>query len=970
MEGIDETFQALTGHPRPLRWQRRLLERLVAGEVPAALDLPTGLGKTSVMALWLMALAIQMRDGGRPLLPRRLVYVVDRRAVVDQATAEVERLVANLRSAPSLAWMRAALGLGEGGELPVSTLRGKRADNRAWLADPAMPAVIVGTVDMTGSRLLFSGYGVSRGMRPVHAAMLAVDTLFALDEAHLVPAFQKLLEQIAATDDRLWPERGIIRPLQVLPLSATGEARASAFVLTANDEADEVVVRRLHAAKRLELRPFDSEGKKEALVDALAEAAWTLAFDADDAVRTAGRVPPRAMRVLVYADSREVAQKVAAALQKWAKGVKRFDPPRAVVELFTGARRVKEREEAAERLERLGFLAGQREDEETRETPVFLVATSAAEVGVDLDADAMAGDLVALERMIQRFGRVNRLGEVAESPVVVLVDEKALKGGKDEEREARLQAVVQALERLGGDASPAALLRLREAAPDLVQAASTPMPLYPPLEPATVEAWALTSMRAHTGRPDITPWLRGWVKEAPQATIIWREHLPWREGEDRPLKSEVEAFFRVARPHLLEMVEAEAAHVADVLIRCAKRWQKALEKGARRRSEAQETAGEEAALQPAPALIALSPAGDMEGAWTVEDLAAEKTATLVPRIAGRLLVADSDLGGLDAAGLLSRDAAGPVSTADAGWGVDWQESVGFRVHLRERQPIAEAAEVKDIQSAAEAGGRLSGGEEAASPWREAFVLVLARDGDGVPVKELVVQVLRRQAGDDAGDPAIARVDYPLKAHLQDVAEEAKALAVRLGLPEALGRILQVAGAWHDVGKNRLLWQEAANAPVQPERRRVDVLAIDGAYAKTKGPFRQQLLGGYRHELGSLLDMEERQDGWLNGLSEEGQQLVRHLVVAHHGHARPSIPAVDPAHAPRELKAKVAEVALRFARLQERYGPWGLAWLEALLRAADRRASAMLEATGMGKAAPRALSHGTQGVHDSREVRHG
>jgi CRISPR-associated endonuclease/helicase Cas3 len=53
---FDEQFAALTGY-EPLRWQRRLFERLVDGDVPTTLDLPTGLGKTSAMAIWLIARA-------------------------------------------------------------------------------------------------------------------------------------------------------------------------------------------------------------------------------------------------------------------------------------------------------------------------------------------------------------------------------------------------------------------------------------------------------------------------------------------------------------------------------------------------------------------------------------------------------------------------------------------------------------------------------------------------------------------------------------------------------------------------------------------------------------------------------------------------------------------------------------------------------------------------------------------------
>ena len=70
----------------PFPWQVRLLRRLLRGELPRALDIPTGLGKTSTMAIWLVARAL------RAAVPTRLVYIVDRKVVVDQATRVAEDL--------------------------------------------------------------------------------------------------------------------------------------------------------------------------------------------------------------------------------------------------------------------------------------------------------------------------------------------------------------------------------------------------------------------------------------------------------------------------------------------------------------------------------------------------------------------------------------------------------------------------------------------------------------------------------------------------------------------------------------------------------------------------------------------------------------------------------------------------------------------------------------------------------------
>jgi CRISPR-associated endonuclease/helicase Cas3 len=106
------------------------------------------------------------------------------------------------------------------------------------------------------------------------------------------------------------------------------------------------------------------------------------------------------------------------------------------------------------------------------------------------------------------------------------------------------------------------------------------------------------------------------------------------------------------------------------------------------------------------------------------------------------------------------------------------------------------------------------------------------------------------------------------------------------------------------------------------------------------------LSGYRHEFGSLLDV--RADAAFGRLPEEARELTLHLIAAHHGRARPHFPAeeaFDPERADGVSREAAAEVPRRFARLQRRYGRWGLAYLESLVRAADILASRGLPADG-------------------------
>jgi CRISPR-associated endonuclease/helicase Cas3 len=138
-------------------------------------------------------------------------------------------------------------------------------------------------------------------------------------------------------------------------------------------------------------------------------------------------------------------------------------------------------------------------------------------------------------------------------------------------------------------------------------------------------------------------------------------------------------------------------------------------------------------------------------------------------------------------------------------------------------------------------------------------------------------------------------------------------------------MLAIAARLHDEGKRACRWQRAFNAK------------SDGVYAKTEGPLNVALLDGYRHEFKSIEIAAK--DPELLRLPDELQDLALHLIAAHHGYGRPVIGVSgcedDP---PSRLEARAREVAIQFAKLQQRWGPWGLAWWESLLRAADQQAS--------------------------------
>ena len=886
-EGSDfgERFKTLTKHA-PFKWQRRLYEeRFMKGCLPSALDLPTGLGKTSVMAIWYL-----VRRAEAPV-PRRLVYVVDRRAVVDQATAVAESI--KEKSCDSA--------------LRISTLRGRYADNREWLEDPAAPAIIVGTVDMIGSRLLFEGYGVSRGMRPYHAGLLGADTLVVLDESHLVPPFERLLERIVRDrdeDNALGPkeakDRGLIPRFRLLPLSATGRDRdGDVFRLTEQDREDPVVKQRLEARKRLVFKPV---GDKK-LEERLAEEAWALSDDGKKSVR-----------VLIYCNSREMAEKTK-------KRVKSARIPPENVQLFVGARRVKERQDAKKTLEELGFFSGNDAPKEA----AFVIATSAGEVGVDLDADHMVMDLVPFERMVQRLGRVNRLGREGHEARIVVIEEpdRSLPGDLKEraEKTAVLLREFLPLEDAAFQAGPGALSQLKEALKNegceqRIRDASSPDPLYPALTRPLLDAWSMTSLKEHTGRPEVQPWLRGWIDDdPPQTTLVWRKFLPVRVQGGGASKREVTDFFAAAPPHLTEILEVSTDRVHKWLLQRAKKLAEEVGKaGAKAASDgAEDTDTVDRSPLDIQTVVAIKRGRSGEDAelFTLDGLiAAAKSKndndkkTLKRSIGNRTLILDARMCGLSSDGLFDPQKKEDASTPDND--DDWESVIGFRV-----RSITPDAENPDAD------------------WHKPYLFDLRRDGEGQPLRQLRVEKYRDVTATEEERSLSPKRAQKLEEHQEWAAHKAGKLVESLGLTGGIGKAIVLAARLHDEGKKAANWQRAFSA------------GADGIYAKTTGPFLRGVLAGYRHEFGSLAHVEDNDA--FKALPDDLKDLVLHLVAAHHGRARPVIETAGCADGPpSQLTARARDVALRFARLQKRFGPWGLAWLEALLRAADQQASRDLD----------------------------
>jgi CRISPR-associated endonuclease/helicase Cas3 len=963
-------FRAIWGHD-PFPWQAMLAERVASDPWPRALDLPTASGKTACLDIAVYALAAQAEQAlVERTAPRRIWFVVDRRIVVDEALERARTIAQKLVDAESGPLRKVADRLRELGgterPLAVGRLRGGIFRDDGWARIPSQPAIITSTVDQLGSRLLFRGYGHSLLAAPVFAGLAANDSLIFLDEAHCAVPFMQTLHAVECYRAAPWVEEHIPTPFAFVVMSATPPAGIPSEETFPGSERAQALDhpalrRRLHTSKLAELvqLPSPRAGKDEGAGTEIDPLLTEAAARARDFTRGGRR------RVAVMLNRVRAAEAVARTLEETLG-------EEANVVLLTGRVRPFERDELVRRWTR--YLRANNPEEPAK--PIVVVSTQCLEVGADFSFDALVTECASLDALRQRFGRLARLGSEEQAPAAILVREQdtrpeeadALYGpalretwrwlaGEASETESGRKVVD-----FGVEALEAKVREIEDLSSLLAPARNAPL-----LLPAHLDLLCQTAPLPHP-EPDVSLYLHGQPGPA-EVSVVWRCDLT---PDDPGTWTETIALCPPVSPEMLQ----------------APLWRVRAWLGQRAASDDQgdvEGAGQEAEVPAAGIRPCLVWRGrDRSRLARTGDEIAPGDVVVVPAAYGI-----AGLGHATRAAALGND------------GLDlWEpacRSAGRRATVRLHRdvlapwltypPLAEllalavspAWERDAVQEAIQAVLDYRAEVEEALPKPPEWWLDLLRDArhgrvEGHPAGGLVLVGPATTPARRAAEPDLFTDDDDLASaadravtldeHTASVARAALKLAARC-LPAQFQDAFNLAAQWHDAGKLDERFQlllhhgdevaaatcaeplaKSASVPVSPRRRR----AIRQA---------SRLPDDFRHEMLSLQLAERFAD---LPSDQTWRDLVLHLVAAHHGHGRPLAPVVDEGSAPgvsgrvggvrialaAETRAELVPphridsgVAERFWRLTRRYGWWGLAYLEAILRLADWYGSAFV-----------------------------
>jgi CRISPR-associated endonuclease/helicase Cas3 len=959
-------FRALWGYG-PFPWQTMLAERLTAGQWPQALDLPTAAGKTACIDAAIYALASQAdKSVAERTAPRRIWFVVDRRIVVDEAFARASMIADKLSKAMVGPLKEVADRLlklsGTKRPLAVARLRGGILRDENWGRLPSQPAVITSTVDQLGSRLLFRGYGRSNLTAPIFAGLAAHDSLILLDEAHCSVPFMQTLRAIETFRGAAWAESPIMTPFAFAVLSATPPPDIAKDAIFPGSERaralDHPILReRMAASKSAEL--VVEKGRDHAN-DPLVTKAVKLACSYITECKK--------RRVAVIVNRVRTAWDIAAALSRQAAEV-------ADVVLLTGCIRPYERDQLVEKWKPFLKAASPMRPEK----PVILVSTQCIEVGADFSFDALVTEAASLDALRQRFGRLNRMGAPGAAPATILIRDQDLKEGQSdpiygtailaswrlltekatvisEGKEAKriIDFGIDALDGILGDVD---FEDLRSYVAPRLDA--------PVLLPAYLDLLCQTAP-APSIEPDIRLFLHGKKRGVPEARVVWRADITadnseiWKETVALcpPVSSEMLAVpIHRIRAWLANRdvgddgtsdVEGASSDndPADTNGDIGERSRFFLIWRGRDKSETTKRPGE---IRPndvviVPAEYGISTVGQSAPAETLgkEELdlwepswtASGKPPVL--RLDRKVLEPWLDRPPMkDLINLAENPARERESLQDAidvvlGYAPDSNDEPSPPKWLSDRLKAVRGGRIEDHP----AGGVVLFAKKSAAD-RDAELDLFADDDD-----------LLSASGQE----------IPLTDHTVLVERAVERIASRC-LPRELLSPLSQAARWHDIGKLDERFQLVLRQGNEIASDLGEPLA-KSAFVSTSPVGREAIRAaaglpkGFRHEMLSL-QLAERHANL--PVDEKVSDLILHLIASHHGHARPFAPVIpDPAppavsghHNGTVVALNAAErvrlvepynlgsrISDRYWRLCRRYGWWGLAYLEAILRLGD------------------------------------
>ena len=886
-----------------------------------------------------------------------------------------------------------------GGERPlaVHSLRGGMYRSEAWARNPLQPTIVASTVDQIGSRLLFRAYGRGGGMWPIYAGLIANDSLILLDEAHCAQPFLQTLQAVGKY--RKWAEEPLGLCFCPVVMSATPPPDAKCVFRDSSDEGlnpDHPLGRRQLAPKPADLvdpvKPRNDTGVANG-EDAVAKTLTAVARRMLNGQRRA---------IVVFANRVSTARMTGRLLRDSStpslESVLLTGRMRSVDREAVGHRlrrlELHSDQSTARVLEKPVVVVATQTLEVGADLDFDGLVTECA----SLDAlrqrfgrlNRMGRDVECRAAIVIRADQASPKRGCEGDPVYGKALNRTWKWLKEnKDSNDRVDFGIAAMEIL--------VAKLDQ---EKLSALNAPAPSAPVMLPAHVDCWAQTSPEPCPS-PDAAPFLRGPRRGTPDMQVCWRadidlssenrqkaaldslglcppssgETLPvpfgvfkrWLSGGDHtddrsadiPYTNEEEGETGGARAE--KATAANRHEIGTQADRRVIRWRG-------RQTGAEDITSTPKDVRPGDVIVIPT---SHPGPWSA--------------LGDLVLDRDADPALLDVGDRSYRIArAKPVLRLHRALASAWPDTLPAKVagfdllsdleRRYEEEPDQVTQDLRSLLDSLAASIPPNGWDwltEAAGELATEFRggRRLQRECHVIDGASLVLVGRRRIAKlagesdafsdeDDASASGTAHSDsrpVPLNTHLPGVEEFARRHAAGAGLPDPLVDAIARAGLLHDVGKADPRFQSLLRGGLAWGAAKL--LAKSAQMPKTRGGRRRARESegypeGGRHELLSVRLAESAP--MILPLDKALRDLVLHLVASHHGYCRPFAPVVSDKEAPKvaiELRGHYLRwsgptglerldsgIADRFWRLTRRYGWWGLAWLEGLLRLADWRRS--------------------------------